>query len=158
MSGVARKFGGGKSATGTPSLAWSSVVVVASLLSGASIVHNIYKPDLVSGDQYLSVAVFVYVSCSTKSLHEPVLFIFVFLNPIPVCRVIRLLCINIINTGKPDLISTCGFLFPQTSVQCSYMFDKMPPLWIICFKKNVGYILLQTLQPVESVEKGPGTK
>lgn len=48
MSGVARKFGGGKSAVGTPSLGWSSVVVVVSLLTGASIVHNIYKPDLVS--------------------------------------------------------------------------------------------------------------
>ncbi|KAF3330518.1 hypothetical protein FCM35_KLT03872 [Carex littledalei] len=46
MSGVARKFGGGKSAVGTPSLGWSSVVVVVSLLAGASIVHNIYKPDL----------------------------------------------------------------------------------------------------------------
>ncbi|KAL9275054.1 hypothetical protein AKJ16_DCAP11888 [Drosera capensis] len=41
-----RKFGGGKPAVGTPSLAWSCVVVVASLLAGASIVHNIYKPDL----------------------------------------------------------------------------------------------------------------
>ncbi|KAL8504339.1 hypothetical protein ACS0TY_022898 [Phlomoides rotata] len=41
-----RKFGGGKQLTGTPSLAWSTVVVVASLLAGASIVHNIYKPDL----------------------------------------------------------------------------------------------------------------
>ncbi|XP_019058560.1 PREDICTED: uncharacterized protein LOC104817766 [Tarenaya hassleriana] len=40
-----KKFGG-KQPTGTPSLAWSSVVVVASLLAGASIVHNIYKPDL----------------------------------------------------------------------------------------------------------------
>ncbi|XP_071721638.1 uncharacterized protein [Rutidosis leptorrhynchoides] len=37
---------GGKKPTGTPSLAWSSVVVVASLLAGASIVHNLYKPDL----------------------------------------------------------------------------------------------------------------
>ncbi|CAI0443111.1 unnamed protein product [Linum tenue] len=43
-----RKFGAGKPPTGTPSLAWSCVVVIASLLSGASIVHNIYKPDLVS--------------------------------------------------------------------------------------------------------------
>ncbi|GAV62528.1 Thioredoxin domain-containing protein [Cephalotus follicularis] len=33
-------------ATGTPSLAWSSVVVIVSLLAGASVVHNIYKPDL----------------------------------------------------------------------------------------------------------------
>ncbi|KAL0327647.1 UNVERIFIED_CONTAM: hypothetical protein Sangu_1842700 [Sesamum angustifolium] len=41
-----RKFGGGKQPTGTPSLAWSCVVVVASLLAGASVVHNIYKPDL----------------------------------------------------------------------------------------------------------------
>ncbi|KAL2922843.1 Uncharacterized protein RDABS01_023591 [Bienertia sinuspersici] len=39
------KFGG-KAPTGTPSLAKSCVVVVASLLGGASIVHNIYKPDL----------------------------------------------------------------------------------------------------------------
>ncbi|KAG7541442.1 hypothetical protein ISN45_Aa07g015370 [Arabidopsis thaliana x Arabidopsis arenosa] len=41
------KFGG-KKPTGTPSLAWSTIVVVASLLAGASVVHNIYKPDLVS--------------------------------------------------------------------------------------------------------------
>nr|ABK22991.1 unknown [Picea sitchensis] len=37
---------GGRPAAGTPSLALSSVVVVASLLTGASIVHNIFKPDL----------------------------------------------------------------------------------------------------------------
>ncbi|VVB16271.1 unnamed protein product [Arabis nemorensis] len=36
----------GKLPTGTPSLAWSTVVVVASLLASASVVHNIYKPDL----------------------------------------------------------------------------------------------------------------
>ncbi|CAE6244796.1 unnamed protein product [Arabidopsis arenosa] len=36
----------GKLPTGTPSLALSTVVVVASLLTGASVVHNIYKPDL----------------------------------------------------------------------------------------------------------------
>ncbi|CAL9243916.1 unnamed protein product [Arabidopsis halleri] len=36
----------GKLPTGTPSLAMSTVVVVASLLAGASVVHNIYKPDL----------------------------------------------------------------------------------------------------------------
>uniref|UniRef100_A0A0E0B040 Uncharacterized protein n=1 Tax=Oryza glumipatula TaxID=40148 RepID=A0A0E0B040_9ORYZ len=41
-----KKFGGGRPPTGTPSLAWSSVVVVVSLLAGASIVHNIYKPDM----------------------------------------------------------------------------------------------------------------
>ncbi|TVU48398.1 hypothetical protein EJB05_08034 [Eragrostis curvula] len=41
-----KKFGGGRVPTGTPSLAWSSVVIVVSLLAGASIVHNIYKPDL----------------------------------------------------------------------------------------------------------------
>uniref|UniRef100_A0A452XBY8 Uncharacterized protein n=1 Tax=Aegilops tauschii subsp. strangulata TaxID=200361 RepID=A0A452XBY8_AEGTS len=45
--GGKKKFGGGRVPTGTPSLAWSSVVVVASLLAGASIVHNIYKPDMV---------------------------------------------------------------------------------------------------------------
>ncbi|AQK59831.1 hypothetical protein ZEAMMB73_Zm00001d053608 [Zea mays] len=41
-----KRFGGGRVPTGTPSLAWSSVVIVASLLVGASIVHNIYKPDM----------------------------------------------------------------------------------------------------------------
>ncbi|XP_051220883.1 uncharacterized protein [Lolium perenne] len=44
--GGGKKFGGGRVPTGTPSLAWSSVVVVVSLLAGASIVHNIYKPDM----------------------------------------------------------------------------------------------------------------
>lgn len=42
-----KKFGGGKPPTGTPSMAWSTVVVVVSLLTGASVVHNIYKPNLV---------------------------------------------------------------------------------------------------------------
>lgn len=42
-----KKFGGGKQPTGTPSMAWSCVVVIVSLLAGASIVHNIYKPNLV---------------------------------------------------------------------------------------------------------------
>ncbi|CAM8989988.1 unnamed protein product [Rhodiola kirilowii] len=41
-----KKFGGGKPPTGTPSMAWSTVVVVVSLLAGASVVHNIYKPNL----------------------------------------------------------------------------------------------------------------
>ncbi|KAH1038734.1 hypothetical protein J1N35_040477 [Gossypium stocksii] len=41
-----QKFGAAKQPTGTPSLAWSCVVVIASLLVGASVVHNIYKPDL----------------------------------------------------------------------------------------------------------------
>ncbi|CAL5364601.1 unnamed protein product [Camellia sinensis] len=41
-----QKFGGRRQPSGTPSLAWSCVVVVVSLLSGASIVHNIFKPDL----------------------------------------------------------------------------------------------------------------
>ncbi|KAK7295729.1 hypothetical protein RJT34_18641 [Clitoria ternatea] len=41
-----RKFGGGKQPTGTPSLALSCVVVVFSLLAGASVVHNVYKPNL----------------------------------------------------------------------------------------------------------------
>ncbi|KAG2549550.1 hypothetical protein PVAP13_9KG356000 [Panicum virgatum] len=41
-----KKFGGGRPPTGTPSLALSSVVIVVSLLAGASIVHNIYKPDM----------------------------------------------------------------------------------------------------------------
>ncbi|KAG8501472.1 hypothetical protein CXB51_003999 [Gossypium anomalum] len=41
-----QKFGAAKQPTGTPSLAWSCVLVIASLLAGSSIVHNIYKPDL----------------------------------------------------------------------------------------------------------------
>ncbi|CAM8996614.1 unnamed protein product [Rhodiola kirilowii] len=41
-----KKFGGGKPPTGTPSMAWSTIVVVVSLLAGASVVHNIYKPNL----------------------------------------------------------------------------------------------------------------
>ncbi|KAF7849795.1 hypothetical protein BT93_L0281 [Corymbia citriodora subsp. variegata] len=43
---MSQRFGGARQPTGTPSLAWSCVVVVASLLAGASVVHNIYKPDL----------------------------------------------------------------------------------------------------------------
>ncbi|KAA3464685.1 Growth hormone receptor [Gossypium australe] len=49
-----QKFGAAKQATGTPSLAWSCVVVIASLLAGASVVHNIYKPDLVITSLLLS--------------------------------------------------------------------------------------------------------
>ncbi|KAF6146191.1 hypothetical protein GIB67_005839 [Kingdonia uniflora] len=41
-----QKFGGGLQPTGTPSMALSSLVVVVSLLAGASVVHNIFKPDL----------------------------------------------------------------------------------------------------------------
>ncbi|KAK7831252.1 hypothetical protein CFP56_027532 [Quercus suber] len=41
-----QKFGGGRQPTGTPSLALSCIVVVVSLLAGASVVHNIYKPNL----------------------------------------------------------------------------------------------------------------
>lgn len=41
-----KKFGGTKP-VGTPSLGWSSAVVIVSLLAGASVVHNIFKPDLV---------------------------------------------------------------------------------------------------------------
>ncbi|KAL7228904.1 hypothetical protein ACSBR2_007572 [Camellia fascicularis] len=41
-----QKFGGRRQPTGTPSLAWSCAVVVISLLAGASVVHNIFKPDL----------------------------------------------------------------------------------------------------------------
>ncbi|KAG6521536.1 hypothetical protein ZIOFF_018659 [Zingiber officinale] len=46
MSGNRKKFGGGRPPSGTPSLPLSCAVVVVSLLAGASIVHNIYKPDL----------------------------------------------------------------------------------------------------------------
>ncbi|KAH7537213.1 hypothetical protein FEM48_Zijuj03G0068800 [Ziziphus jujuba var. spinosa] len=46
-----QKFGGGRKPTGTPSLALSCVVVVVSLLTGASVVHNIYKPDLMCQKQ-----------------------------------------------------------------------------------------------------------
>ncbi|EOY18162.1 Protein BRAWNIN - like 1 [Theobroma cacao] len=41
-----QKFGAAKQPTGTPSLAWSCVVVIVSLLAGASVVHNVYKPNL----------------------------------------------------------------------------------------------------------------
>ncbi|OVA18340.1 Protein of unknown function DUF4516 [Macleaya cordata] len=40
-----QKFGA-KQPTGTPSLALSTAVIVVSLLAGASVVHNIFKPDL----------------------------------------------------------------------------------------------------------------
>ncbi|KAB5538813.1 hypothetical protein DKX38_016346 [Salix brachista] len=43
---MSKKFGAGKQPTGTPSLGWSCVVAIVSLLSGASVVHNIYKPNL----------------------------------------------------------------------------------------------------------------
>ncbi|XP_056858440.1 uncharacterized protein LOC130507816 [Raphanus sativus] len=36
----------GKTPTGTPSLALSTAIVVVSLLAGASVIPNIYKPDL----------------------------------------------------------------------------------------------------------------
>ncbi|PKU83131.1 hypothetical protein MA16_Dca007789 [Dendrobium catenatum] len=42
-----KRFGGGRPLTGTPSMAWSCAVVIVSLLAGASIIHNIYKPNLV---------------------------------------------------------------------------------------------------------------
>lgn len=41
-----QKFGGGRQPKGTPSMAWSCAVVIVSLLSGASVVHNIFKPNL----------------------------------------------------------------------------------------------------------------
>ncbi|KAM5566524.1 hypothetical protein ABKV19_014932 [Rosa sericea] len=42
-----QKLDGGKLPTGTPSLAWSSVViVVVSLLAGAFVGHSLYKPDI----------------------------------------------------------------------------------------------------------------
>ncbi|KAI5575005.1 hypothetical protein POPTR_010G204200v4 [Populus trichocarpa] len=43
---MSKKFGAGKQPTGTPSLGWSSVVAIVSLLAGASVVHSIYKPNL----------------------------------------------------------------------------------------------------------------
>ena len=60
-----RKFGA-KQPTGTPSLAWSCVVVIVSLLAGASVVHNIYKPDLVI--IFLLFLFFTLVSCLIKFL------------------------------------------------------------------------------------------
>nr|DAD34515.1 TPA_asm: hypothetical protein HUJ06_005155 [Nelumbo nucifera] len=41
-----RRFGGGRQPTGTPSLAWSCIVVIVSLLAGASVIHNVFNPDL----------------------------------------------------------------------------------------------------------------
>ncbi|KAG5560274.1 hypothetical protein RHGRI_003539 [Rhododendron griersonianum] len=51
-----QRFGGGRQPTGTPSMAWSCVVVIVSLLSGASVVHNIFKPSLVTLFLYLLTA------------------------------------------------------------------------------------------------------
>jgi hypothetical protein len=72
-----KRFGGGRVPTGTPSLAWSSVAIVASLLAGASIVHNIYKPDMVHlcGP---STPATVHTTCSTQFLHKTDLLILPF--------------------------------------------------------------------------------
>jgi len=72
-----KRFGSGRVPTGTPSLAWSSVVIVASLLAGASIVHNIYKPDMVRlyGP---STPATVHTTCSTQFLHKTLLLILLF--------------------------------------------------------------------------------
>ncbi|XP_057466084.1 uncharacterized protein LOC130755642 isoform X2 [Actinidia eriantha] len=43
---MSQRFGGGKRPTCTPSLAWSCAAVLVSFLAGASIVHNVFKPDL----------------------------------------------------------------------------------------------------------------
>ena len=78
MNGV-KRFGGGRVPTGTPSLAWSSVVMVASLLTGASIVHNIYKPDMVRLYNPSTPAT-VHTTCSTQSLHEILLILSFFFH------------------------------------------------------------------------------
>ena len=70
MNGV-KRFGGGRPPTGTPSLAWSSVVIVASLLAGASIVHNIYKPDMVRLSTAPTPA--MHPTCWTEFLRETLL-------------------------------------------------------------------------------------
>ncbi|CAK9157294.1 unnamed protein product [Ilex paraguariensis] len=41
-----QKLRRGQQPTGTPSLAWSCAVVIVSILAGASVVHNIFKPNL----------------------------------------------------------------------------------------------------------------
>jgi hypothetical protein len=51
-----QKFGGGRQPTGTPSLARSCVVVVVSLLAGASVVHNTYNPEIVTLSLSLSLS------------------------------------------------------------------------------------------------------
>ncbi|CAK9181486.1 unnamed protein product [Ilex paraguariensis] len=45
-----QKLGGWGLPTATASLAWSCAVIFVSLLSGASVVHSIFKPDLVRGN------------------------------------------------------------------------------------------------------------
>jgi len=57
-----RKFGGGKQPTGTPSLPLSCVVVIFSLLAGASVVHNIYKPNLVSFFLLITLSSFIFMT------------------------------------------------------------------------------------------------
>jgi hypothetical protein len=81
MNGV-KRFGGGRVPTGTPSLAWSSVVMVASLLTGASIVHNIYKPDMVRLYNPSTPAT-VHTTCSAQSLHEILLILSSFFFSLP---------------------------------------------------------------------------
>jgi hypothetical protein len=77
-----KKFGGGRVPTGTPSLAWSSVVIVVSLFAGASVVHNIYKPDMVSlvvrsqEKSFVLPPANVHTTCSMEFLLDVLLILF----------------------------------------------------------------------------------
>lgn len=62
-----QKFGGGPRPTWTPLLAWSCFVVIVSLLAGTSVVHNIFKPNLVSVSSPPSLSLFLSLSLSLSS-------------------------------------------------------------------------------------------
>jgi len=78
---MSKKFGAGKQPTGTPSLGWSSVVAIVSLLAGASVVHSIYKPNLVTIFFFISLLAsyifFAHNLFDKMSNSSPLIFIFV---------------------------------------------------------------------------------
>jgi hypothetical protein len=59
-----KKIGAGKQPTGTPSLGRSCVAVFVSLLAGASVVYNMYKPSLVTTTIPLSLYISELSLCS----------------------------------------------------------------------------------------------
>lgn len=84
-SRMSKKFGAGKQPTGTPSLGWSSVVAIVSLLAGASVVHSIYKPNLVT--IFFFISHFASYSFFAHNLFDKMsnssLLIFIFFQTLP---------------------------------------------------------------------------
>ena len=136
-----QKFGGGRQPTGTPSMALSSVVVVVSLLAGASVVHNIYKPNLV-----------------TLSLHS---ISYDLLDWFNLCHIVNIVIIKCFNRPM-----TCLIKCPNHSVVIWALLSCYPwecRVFVLSAIMLVGsswYVFfddycVQTLPPVESV---PETK